>query len=67
MLFQIKLYRDQGTGRPKGDGLCTYVKVESVSLALQILDGSTMVEGGANGKTTTVSVTRAKFEMKGER
>ena len=41
-----------------GDGLCSYIKPESVQLALTILDGSVL-----EGKT--VSVTRAKFEMKG--
>ena len=37
---KIKLYRDSN-GVPKGDALCTYAKVESVQLALTILDGST--------------------------
>ncbi len=34
------MYRDEN-GVPKGDALCTYVKVESVDLALTIIDGST--------------------------
>jgi HIV Tat-specific factor 1 len=34
------VYRDEN-GVPKGDALCTYVKVESVDLALTIIDGST--------------------------
>ncbi|KAL0122872.1 hypothetical protein PUN28_007508 [Cardiocondyla obscurior] len=55
---KIKLYRD-GNGEPKGDALCTYIKVESVDLALKILDGSQI-----RGKT--LSVQRAKFQMKGE-
>lgn len=42
LLSQVKLYRDAGTGYLKGDALCTYVKVESVQLALQILDGATL-------------------------
>jgi HIV Tat-specific factor 1 len=37
---KIKVYRDEN-GVPKGDALCTYVKVESVDLALTIIDGST--------------------------
>lgn len=41
---KIKLYRD-AEGGVKGDGLCTYVKVESVGLALQILDGSRVGKG----------------------
>ena len=32
---KVKLYKDEN-GVPKGDGLCTYVKVESVQLALQV-------------------------------
>ena len=35
---KLKLYRDIN-GVLKGDGLCCYLKVESVQLALQILDG----------------------------
>ena len=35
---KLKLYRDIN-GVLKGDGLCCYLKVESVELALQILDG----------------------------
>ena len=38
---KIKVYRDEN-GAPKGDALCTYVKVESVELALTIIDGCTM-------------------------
>jgi len=55
---KVKLYKD-GDGVPKGDGLCSYIKTESVQLALTILDGSD-VEGNV------ISVERAKFEMKGE-
>lgn len=54
---KIKLYKDSN-GEPKGDALCTYIKVESVDLALKILDGSQI-----RGKT--LSVQRAKFQMKG--
>ena len=56
--FKIKMYKDQ-EGRFKGDALCTYIKVESVDLALQILDGYLL-----NDKL--VSVERAKFTMKGK-
>ncbi|XP_015173549.1 PREDICTED: HIV Tat-specific factor 1 homolog [Polistes dominula] len=55
---KIKLYRDSN-GELKGDALCTYIKVESVELALKILDGWKI-----RGKT--LSVQRAKFQMKGE-
>ena len=54
---KVKIYRDE-EGSPKGDGLCSYIKPESVQLALTILDGSVLED-------KTVSVTRAKFEMKG--
>lgn len=55
---KVKLYKD-ADNVPKGDGLCSYIKPESVQLALTILDGSD-VEG------KEISVERAKFEMKGE-
>merc|ERR1712218_598104 len=55
---KVKLYRDR-EDQLKGDGLCSYIKPESVELALTILDGSDF-----EGKK--ISVQRAKFEMKGE-
>ncbi|XP_076233245.1 RRM1_TatSF1_like and RRM2_TatSF1_like domain-containing protein barc [Calliopsis andreniformis] len=55
---KIKLYKDSN-GQPKGDALCIYIKVESVDLALKILDKSQL-----RGKT--LSVQRAKFQMKGD-
>lgn len=55
---KIKLYKDTN-GEVKGDALCIYIKVESVDLALKLLDNSEI-----RGKT--VSVQRAKFQMKGE-
>ncbi|XP_034945620.1 HIV Tat-specific factor 1 homolog [Chelonus insularis] len=55
---KIKLYKDSD-GNPKGDALCTYIKVESVELALKVLDGSQL-----RGKT--LSVQRAKFQLKGQ-
>jgi len=55
---KLKIYKDE-KGVPKGDGLCTYIKHESVELALQIIDGSQF-----QGKT--LKVERAKFEMKGD-
>jgi HIV Tat-specific factor 1 len=56
--IKMKLYTD-GEGNKKGDGLCTYIKVESVNLALQILDGADL-------RGNTVSVERAQFELKGQ-
>jgi HIV Tat-specific factor 1 len=45
----------------KGDGLVTYLKAPSVELACQILDGTPLRSTGPN-----MSVTPAKFEMKGQ-
>ncbi|CAL1532807.1 unnamed protein product [Lymnaea stagnalis] len=55
---KLKLYKDQ-EGNMKGDGLCTYIKPESVTLAFQLLDGKEL-----RGKT--ISVERARFELKGQ-
>ncbi|XP_067141167.1 17S U2 SnRNP complex component HTATSF1 [Centruroides vittatus] len=55
--FKIKLYRNPD-GSLKGDGRCCYIKVESVDLALNILDGYIY-------KDKVIHVERAKFEMKG--
>lgn len=55
--WKVKLYRD-AVGNLKGDGTCTYIKVDSVNLALQILDQSYF-------KDKIVSVERAKFQLKG--
>lgn len=55
---KIKLYRDEN-GQVKGDALCTYIRIESVDLALRILDGSVL-------KDKTVGVERAKFMLKGD-
>lgn len=56
--FKIKLYRDSH-GNLKGDALCSYIKPESVVLALQILDEYDF-------KGNKIKVERAKFTMKGE-
>ncbi|CAG9855599.1 unnamed protein product [Phyllotreta striolata] len=57
--FKIKLYKEPGTDYLKGDALCTYIKVESVELALNILDGF-------NYKGRKIGVEKAKFQMKGD-
>ena len=56
---KVKLYKDED-GNLKGDGLCTYMKIESVQLALTILDGSSIKPGQA------IKVEKAKFELKGD-
>ncbi|XP_061169553.1 HIV Tat-specific factor 1-like [Saccostrea echinata] len=55
--LKLKLYTDEN-GQPKGDGRCCYIKVESVELALKILDGYDI-------RGHKIHVERAKFTMKG--
>lgn len=57
--MKIKLYKEPNTDILKGDGLCTYIRVESVDLALNLLDGS-------DYKGRKLKVERAKFQMKGK-
>lgn len=55
--FKIKLYRSSD-GQLKGDALCCYIKVESVELALRILDGYRL-------RDKEIRVERARFQLKG--
>lgn len=57
--FKVKLYKEPGTGYLKGDALCTYIRIESIDLALNLLDGY-------NYKGHILKVERAKFQLKGE-
>lgn len=56
--WKVKLYAEP-SGQLKGDGLCHYIRVESVQLALDMLDGYDV-----HGRT--IKVERAKFQMRGE-
>ncbi|KAG0434836.1 hypothetical protein HPB47_018840, partial [Ixodes persulcatus] len=55
--YKIKLYRTP-EGNFKGDALCCYIKVESVDLALRILDGYRL-------RGQEMRVERARFQLKG--
>lgn len=55
--YKVKLYRTPD-GRLKGDALCCYIKVESVELALRILDGCRL-------RDKEIRVERARFQLKG--
>ncbi|KHJ45401.1 hypothetical protein D918_04137 [Trichuris suis] len=56
--LKLKLYKtDQG--ELKGDGLCTYIKKESVELAEKILDGYDI-------RGHKIKVQQARFELKGD-
>ncbi|XP_075163887.1 RRM1_TatSF1_like and RRM2_TatSF1_like domain-containing protein barc isoform X2 [Haematobia irritans] len=56
--FKLKLYAE-ADGQLKGDGLCDYIKVESVNLALKILDEYIL-------RGHKIRVQPAKFQMRGE-
>ncbi|XP_065217750.1 17S U2 SnRNP complex component HTATSF1 [Planococcus citri] len=56
--MKIKLYTDPATKTLKGDALCTYIKKESVDLALKLLDDYEF-----RGKK--IKVEKAHFTMKG--
>lgn len=58
--LKVKIYEDRETKMPKGDALVHYFQMESVSLALKLLDGSEIRPG------VTISVSPAEFKQKGE-
>ncbi|XP_073686024.1 17S U2 SnRNP complex component HTATSF1 [Garra rufa] len=56
--YKIKLYKDKD-GNQKGDGLCCYLKKESVALAERLLDESEI-------RGYQLHVEAARFELKGQ-
>ncbi|XP_043830455.1 HIV Tat-specific factor 1 [Dromiciops gliroides] len=56
--YKVKLYKDK-QGNLKGDGLCCYLKRESVDLALKLLDDDVI-------RGCRLHVEKATFQLKGE-
>ncbi|KAM4620074.1 17S U2 SnRNP complex component HTATSF1 [Polymixia lowei] len=56
--YKVKLYKD-GQGNLKGDGLCCYLKKESVALAVRLIDESEL-------RGYQLHVEAARFELKGQ-
>ncbi|XP_068456745.1 17S U2 SnRNP complex component HTATSF1 [Clinocottus analis] len=56
--YKVKLYKDK-EGNLKGDGLCCYLKKESVELALRLIDESEV-------RGYRLHVEAARFELKGQ-
>lgn len=56
--FKVKLYAEPN-GQLKGDGLVNYIRVESVKLAIDMLDGYEV-------RGRKIKVQRAQFQMRGE-
>ena len=58
----VKLYKDNVTGAPKGEGLVSFEKEESVDLAIELLDGDKNMTPGH-----TLRVSQAEFTQKGDK
>ncbi|XP_034462483.1 HIV Tat-specific factor 1 isoform X3 [Hippoglossus hippoglossus] len=56
--YKVKLYKDK-EGNLKGDGLCCYLKKESVALAMRLIDESEV-------RGYRLHVEAAQFELKGQ-
>ena len=59
---KLKLYTDRQTGVPKGDGLCTFAKRESVDLAIKLLHEAPC----PLDSSLKMTVKLAEFKLKGE-
>jgi len=59
---KVKLYTNRQTGVPKGDGICTYVKRESVDLAIKLLHEAQC----PLDVSLKMTVKLAEFKLKGE-
>lgn len=57
--MKVKLYADAESGQLKGDGLCDFIRLESVEMALKLLDGTEL-------RGCKIHVERAKFQMRGQ-
>ena len=58
-LPKLKMYKDEA-GRPKGDALLSFIKPESVALAVTLRDGYELRPG------RPMTVVPAKFEQRGD-
>jgi hypothetical protein len=63
LCWNIRRYKD-AAGFAKGDASVCYAKVESVPLALQLLDGSCL-RATATASNKLLKVTKAEFTVKG--
>ncbi len=57
---QIKIYVDEETGLPKGDARIGYAMLESVEMAIEMLDEGEIRPG------CKITVKQAEFQQKGE-
>jgi HIV Tat-specific factor 1 len=58
--YKIKIYKDNHTGKNKGDALISYLREESVQMATDLLNESEIRPG------YKIKVEKANFEQKGE-
>jgi len=58
--YKIKIYKDKQSGKNKGDALISYLREESVVMAIDLLNDSEIRPG------CKIKVEKANFEQKGE-